>query len=76
MRLILPVLLMPAALLLGGCVQVVAPDPYYYGTPGSAAAAGAAAGALMGAAVDAANAQAQAPYYDPTPPVPPYAPRY
>ena len=59
-----------AAAALGGCVQVVTPDPYYYGAPGSAAAAGAAAGAALGAAIDASRPPAS--YSYPAPAVPPY----
>jgi len=71
----LPLLgLLLGAPMLGGCVQVVAPDPYYYGAPygtaGSAAAAGAAAGAALGAAIDASRPPAY--YSSPAPAVPPY----
>ncbi|WP_145144025.1 hypothetical protein [Roseomonas gilardii] len=62
--------LLLAAAALGGCVQVVTPDPYSYGAPGSAAAAGAAAGAAFGAAIDASRPPAS--YGYPAPAVPPY----
>ena len=62
--------LLLAAAALGGCVQVVTPDPYYHGAPGSAAAAGAAAGAALGAAIDASRPPAS--YSYPAPAVPPY----
>ncbi|MFT8245326.1 hypothetical protein [Roseomonas sp. BN140053] len=56
-----------AALLLGGCVQVVVPDPALTDA-GSAAAAGALLGAMVGSAVDAADARAYPPAYE----APPY----
>ncbi|ONH83409.1 hypothetical protein APZ41_009720 [Roseomonas mucosa] len=66
---LLGLILMATAL--GGCVQVVAPDPYAYGAPGSAAAAGAAAGAALGAAIDASRPPPAYGSY-PAPAVPPY----